>query len=173
MHAPKALTLLDFGTRWGWVVSVTPQPHFTPVERTPRYPLDKMLGGLGALFLRQGPKVSSRHLNFHSFRFLVSSILILFSSSIRGSPSLCDVHDGHLLWRDSDIQSLVQGTRFIPPVIIIRGATALTNLGRLSSRRWQSFPTASDDTGLTCGQHIESHTCIFSSPNWTVTSLFK
>jgi hypothetical protein len=38
---------------------------------------------------------------------------------------------------------------------------ALTNRGRLSSRRWQSFPTAPDGTGLTCGQHIESHSCIF------------
>jgi hypothetical protein len=27
--------------------------------------------------------------------------------------------------------------------------------------------------GLTCGQHIESHSCIFSFPNRTVTSLFK
>jgi hypothetical protein len=50
---------------------------------------------------------------------------------------------------------------------------ALTNLGRLSSSRWQSFPTAADGTGLTCGQHIESHSCIFSFPNRTVTSLFK
>jgi hypothetical protein len=56
---------------------------------------------------------------------------------------------------------------------IIRGATALTNLGRLSSRRWRSFPTAPDGTGLTCGQHIESHSCIFSFINRTVTSLFK
>jgi hypothetical protein len=47
----------------------------------------------------------------------------------------------------------------------IRGATALTNFGRLSSCHWQSFPTAPDDTGLTCGQHIESHSCIFSFPN--------
>jgi hypothetical protein len=46
-------------------------------------------------------------------------------------------------------------------------------LGRLSSRRWQSFRTAPDGTGLTCGQHIESHSCIFSFPNRTVTSLFK
>jgi hypothetical protein len=38
-------------------------------------------------------------------------------------------------------------------------------LGRLSSRRWLSFPTAPDGTGLTCGQHIESHSCIFSFPN--------
>jgi hypothetical protein len=58
-------------------------------------------------------------------------------------------------------------------IIIIRGATALTNLGRLSSRRWQSFPTAADGTGLTCGQYIESHSCIFSFLNRTVTSLFK
>jgi hypothetical protein len=58
-------------------------------------------------------------------------------------------------------------------IIIIRGATALTSLGRLSSHRWQSFPTAPDGTGLTCGQHIESHSCIFSFPNRTVTSLFK
>jgi hypothetical protein len=56
---------------------------------------------------------------------------------------------------------------------LIRGATALTNLGRLSSRRWQSFLTAPDGTGLTCGQHIESHSCIFSFLNRTVTSLFK
>jgi hypothetical protein len=56
---------------------------------------------------------------------------------------------------------------------IIRGATALMNLGRLSSRRWQSFSTAPDGTGLTCGQHIESHSCIFSFQNRTVTSLFK
>jgi hypothetical protein len=37
---------------------------------------------------------------------------------------------------------------YTPPQIFffIRGATALTNLGRLSSRRWQSFPTATDGT---------------------------
>jgi hypothetical protein len=58
-------------------------------------------------------------------------------------------------------------------VFFIRGATALTKLDRLISRRWQSFPTAPDGTGLTCGQHIESHSCIFSFPNLTVTSLFK
>jgi hypothetical protein len=58
-------------------------------------------------------------------------------------------------------------------LFIIRGATALMNLGRLSSRRWQSFPTAPDGTGLTYGQHIKSHSCIFSFPNWTITSLFK
>jgi hypothetical protein len=62
---------------------------------------------------------------------------------------------------------------YIIIIIIIRGATALTNLAPLSSRRWQSFPTAPDGTGLTCGQHIESHSCIFSFPNQTVTSLFK
>jgi hypothetical protein len=50
---------------------------------------------------------------------------------------------------------------------------ALTNLGRVSSRRSQSFPTASDGTGLTFGQHIESRSCIFSFLNRTVTSLFK
>jgi hypothetical protein len=58
-------------------------------------------------------------------------------------------------------------------IIIIRGVTALMNLGRLSSRRWQSFPTAPDGTGLTCGQHIEFHSCIFSFPNRAITSLFK
>jgi hypothetical protein len=29
------LLILDLGTRWGWVVSVTPRPRFTPGERTP------------------------------------------------------------------------------------------------------------------------------------------
>jgi hypothetical protein len=28
------LLILNFGTRWGWVVSVTPQPGFSPWERT-------------------------------------------------------------------------------------------------------------------------------------------
>jgi hypothetical protein len=27
--------ILDLGTRWGWVVSITPRPPFSPVERTP------------------------------------------------------------------------------------------------------------------------------------------
>jgi hypothetical protein len=57
-------------------------------------------------------------------------------------------------------------------IIVIRGAAALTNLGRQGSRRWQSFPTAPDGTGLTCGQHIEFHSCSFSFPNRTITSLF-
>jgi hypothetical protein len=29
------LLIQDLGTRWGWVVSVTPRPHFSPEERTP------------------------------------------------------------------------------------------------------------------------------------------
>jgi hypothetical protein len=29
------LKLSDVGTRWGWVVSVTPRPRFSPGERTP------------------------------------------------------------------------------------------------------------------------------------------
>jgi hypothetical protein len=40
-------------------------------------------------------------------------------------------------------------------IIIIRGATALTNIGRLSSRRWQSFPTAPDGTGLKFNNKIK------------------
>jgi hypothetical protein len=39
------LLILDLGTRWGWVVSAPPLPCFTPGERTPRYPLDRRLGG--------------------------------------------------------------------------------------------------------------------------------
>jgi hypothetical protein len=31
----KLLLILDLGTRWGWVVSVTTWPHFTPRGRTP------------------------------------------------------------------------------------------------------------------------------------------
>jgi hypothetical protein len=29
------LLILNLGTRWGWVVSVTPRPRFTPGERIP------------------------------------------------------------------------------------------------------------------------------------------
>jgi hypothetical protein len=31
----QLLLILNLGTRWGWVVSVTPWPRFTPGERTP------------------------------------------------------------------------------------------------------------------------------------------
>jgi hypothetical protein len=31
----ELLLIHDLGTRWGWVVSVTPRPRFTPAERTP------------------------------------------------------------------------------------------------------------------------------------------
>jgi hypothetical protein len=30
----ELLLILDLGTRWGWVVSITPRPRFTPGERT-------------------------------------------------------------------------------------------------------------------------------------------
>jgi hypothetical protein len=30
----KSLLILDLGTRWGWVVSVTLRPRFSPAERT-------------------------------------------------------------------------------------------------------------------------------------------
>jgi hypothetical protein len=30
----KLLLILNFGTRWGWVMSITPRPRFTPGERT-------------------------------------------------------------------------------------------------------------------------------------------
>jgi hypothetical protein len=31
----ELLLILDLGTRWGWVVSVTPRPRFSPGERNP------------------------------------------------------------------------------------------------------------------------------------------
>jgi hypothetical protein len=31
----ELLLILDLGTRWGWVIRVTPRPHFTPGESTP------------------------------------------------------------------------------------------------------------------------------------------
>jgi hypothetical protein len=37
-------TILDLGTRWRWVVSLTLQPLYPPGNR-PRYPLDRRLGG--------------------------------------------------------------------------------------------------------------------------------
>jgi hypothetical protein len=40
MKAPREeevqlLLILNLGTRWGWLVSVTPRPRFTPGEKTP------------------------------------------------------------------------------------------------------------------------------------------
>jgi hypothetical protein len=36
--------ILDLGTRWRWVVSLTPRPHY-PQGKSPWYPLDRRLGG--------------------------------------------------------------------------------------------------------------------------------
>jgi hypothetical protein len=66
--------------------------------------------------------------------------------------------------RNTSLEKLVCGTFNNTLSVALQ---ALTNLGRLSSHRWHSFPTAPDGTGLTCGQHIESHGCIFSFPNRT------
>jgi hypothetical protein len=38
------LFILNLGTRWGWVVSVTPWPRFTPGERTPPVPIGQEAG---------------------------------------------------------------------------------------------------------------------------------
>jgi hypothetical protein len=35
----QVLLILVLGSRWGWVVSVTPRPHFSPGERTPPVPI--------------------------------------------------------------------------------------------------------------------------------------
>jgi hypothetical protein len=50
LHATEALErgelllILDLGTRWDWVVSITPRPRFSP-GKGPRYPLYRRLGG--------------------------------------------------------------------------------------------------------------------------------
>jgi hypothetical protein len=36
--------ILDFDTRWKWVVSFMPRPLY-PQEKSPWYPLDRRLGG--------------------------------------------------------------------------------------------------------------------------------
>jgi hypothetical protein len=35
----QLLLILDLGNRWGWVISVTPRPRFSPAERTPPVPI--------------------------------------------------------------------------------------------------------------------------------------
>jgi len=40
--------IFDLGTRWSWVVSFTPRQLY-PEGRSPRYPLDRRLGGLQSL----------------------------------------------------------------------------------------------------------------------------
>jgi hypothetical protein len=42
------LLIHDLGTRWGWVVSVTPRPRFTPTERSPGTQWTGSLVGLRA-----------------------------------------------------------------------------------------------------------------------------
>jgi hypothetical protein len=71
-----------------------------------------------------------------------------------------------ILWRP-----LEQSTFLGASNIIIRGATALANLGPAEQPPLAVFPDCT--RRLTCGQHIESHTHIFNFPNRTVTSLFK
>jgi hypothetical protein len=51
-------TFLDFGTRWKWVVSFMPRPLY-PRGRSPRYQLDRRLGGLQSRF---GPCAREKNL---------------------------------------------------------------------------------------------------------------
>jgi hypothetical protein len=75
-----------------------------------------------------------------------SETLVFFNEATRRSiPESCHLH----IRRRENLKSHI--------IIIIRGATALTNLGRLSSRRWQSFPTAPDGTGLTYSNKLTNY----------------
>jgi hypothetical protein len=56
-----ALRILDFRTRWRWVVSFTLGPLY-PKGKSPLYPLDRRLGGHQSRPERGGEKKNSRHL---------------------------------------------------------------------------------------------------------------
>jgi hypothetical protein len=56
-----ALRILDFGTRWSWVVSFTPQLLY-PQGKSPYYPLDRRLGGPQNLSGRDGGEKNSQPL---------------------------------------------------------------------------------------------------------------
>jgi hypothetical protein len=53
--------ILDLGTRWAWVVSFTPQLLY-PQEKSPRYPLDRRLGGAQSQVERGSEEKSSHPL---------------------------------------------------------------------------------------------------------------
>jgi hypothetical protein len=51
--------ILDLGTRWGWVVSFMP-PLLYPQGKSPRYPLDRRLGGPQSRSGRGGEEINSQ-----------------------------------------------------------------------------------------------------------------
>jgi hypothetical protein len=53
--------ILDLGTRWRWVVSLTPRPLY-PQRESPWYPLDRRLGGPQSLSGRGGGEKNSQPL---------------------------------------------------------------------------------------------------------------
>jgi hypothetical protein len=53
--------ILDLGTRWRWVVSFTPRPLY-PQGKSPRYPLDRRLGGPQSRSGRSGEEKNSKPL---------------------------------------------------------------------------------------------------------------
>jgi hypothetical protein len=56
-----ASRILDFGTRWRWVVSFTPRPLY-PQGRSPWYSLARRLGGPQSLSGRGGEEKNSQPL---------------------------------------------------------------------------------------------------------------
>jgi hypothetical protein len=51
--------LLDLGTRWRWVVSFTPPPHY-PQEKSPWYPLERRVRGPHSLSGRGGEEKNTQ-----------------------------------------------------------------------------------------------------------------
>jgi hypothetical protein len=80
VHAMNEL-ILDLGTRWGWVVSVTPRPLFSPGERTPGTHCTGSWVGL-----RAGPDTEARG----------ETLSLLPGIELR-SPG-CPVHSRTLYW---------------------------------------------------------------------------
>jgi hypothetical protein len=81
-------------------------------------------------------------------RFYILSIQQPFTQSLLVSAIRVSALHGHRHWL-THIYTCVYSVIYV--LIKSVALQALTNLGRLSSRRWQSFPTAPYGTGLTCG----------------------
>jgi hypothetical protein len=75
-----APSILDLGTRWSWVVSFTPRPLYLQ-GKSPRYPLDRRLGGTQSRSGRGGEEkkfpapTGNRTLEPRSSKFVFSSFL--------------------------------------------------------------------------------------------------
>jgi hypothetical protein len=79
----SSLLILDLGTRWGWVVSITPRPRFYPRGKDSRFPLDRRLTPLNIIDRVWLPSKATGNTVLELFKFRVLETTFSWTSYSR------------------------------------------------------------------------------------------